>query len=61
MKEALQLLQETKYRFKALLVNRELLYFESYCKALDDMSNELLDVIEVVRTFGNAADEVNND
>lgn len=48
LKEMLQILQDLKYRFKEFYVKGELLYFERYITQIDDMSNELFDVIELV-------------
>lgn len=48
LKEVLLMLQELKYKFKELYVNKELLYFEDYIKTVEGMSNALFDVIQVI-------------
>lgn len=48
LKEVLLMLQELKYKFKELYVNKELLYFEDYIKTVEGMSNALYDVIQVI-------------
>lgn len=48
LKDMLQILQDLKYRFKEYYVKDELLYFGRFITQVDEMSNELFDVIELV-------------